>query len=289
MIKNNVIDSVSWMSTLGDQQPISALSLPGTHDSAALYGGGVSQCQLLSITAQLEAGVRFLDIRCKLKDHKLKLYHGLIYQHGIFDDVVEACTNFLDENKQETIIICIKNEDNGVSAKEDLAFEEAVYKRINENNWFLKDELPTLGDVRGKIVLMRRFSSINPKGIAVCPGWSDDTTFTIGGRIKIQDRYRITYNEVAEVKWPAAKALFDEMSSANEKMVYINFLSATGGFLGANPVHIALGNEKIPKGMIEYFMEYANSNASLPKRFGWVIFDFPTPEAIQAIISVNQK
>ncbi|WP_279487848.1 hypothetical protein [Aeromonas veronii] len=55
--KNN-----SWMKRLSNQKNIDTISIPGTHDSASFYGGDIVQTQSMSITSQLNSGVRFLDI-----------------------------------------------------------------------------------------------------------------------------------------------------------------------------------------------------------------------------------
>jgi hypothetical protein len=56
-----------WMRSLPDSTPLSAISIPGTHDSAALHGGLAAQCQSWTIKDQLEAGIRFIDVRCRSK------------------------------------------------------------------------------------------------------------------------------------------------------------------------------------------------------------------------------
>lgn len=53
----------NWMSGVADCTPIAQSSIPGSHESCALYGGGSTQCQSLTIRQQLDNGVRFLDVR----------------------------------------------------------------------------------------------------------------------------------------------------------------------------------------------------------------------------------
>ena len=62
-----------WMSRLADDISLSDLNIPGTHNSAARYEPfpKTAKCQRLSLTAQLQAGVRFFDIRCH---HKKDLF-----------------------------------------------------------------------------------------------------------------------------------------------------------------------------------------------------------------------
>ena len=54
-----------WMSKLSDDTALRDVSMPGSHDTMALYSIGnlAGQCQSLSLKDQLNLGVRFLDIQ----------------------------------------------------------------------------------------------------------------------------------------------------------------------------------------------------------------------------------
>ena len=76
--KTTPVTSVSytltdWMSAVNDSLKLSAISIPGTHDSGARYDppllSGTAKCQDLTIREQLNAGTRFLDIRCRHIDN----------------------------------------------------------------------------------------------------------------------------------------------------------------------------------------------------------------------------
>ena len=56
-----------WMSPLDGGLLLSQLSIPGTHDSGARFEplSRTAKCQTLTIGQQLDAGARFLDIRCR--------------------------------------------------------------------------------------------------------------------------------------------------------------------------------------------------------------------------------
>ena len=128
------------MSALPDNTLLSYICLPGSHDSATAHtkstgviSGAVSRvceainCQNLSIWEQLEAGVRFLDLRlCPEKDAlnitQFICVHGkgvLRYTckspHGEwdlnFEEVKTNCQTFLQAHPNETIVVSIKKED----------------------------------------------------------------------------------------------------------------------------------------------------------------------------------
>ena len=59
-----------WMKLLSDTLPVCKLSIPGTHDSGAIYGGCMLKTQDAGIFSQLELGIRAFDIRLAEKDGK---------------------------------------------------------------------------------------------------------------------------------------------------------------------------------------------------------------------------
>ncbi|MYV63501.1 phospholipase, partial [Streptomyces sp. SID4931] len=49
-----------WMAALPDGTALQRLTIPGTHDSGARFGGPWSECQNTTIAQQLTSGIRFL-------------------------------------------------------------------------------------------------------------------------------------------------------------------------------------------------------------------------------------
>ncbi|MFM5081519.1 hypothetical protein ACEUBN_09275 [Aeromonas veronii] len=87
-------ENKSWMKRLSDHERIDSISIPGTHDSAALYGGDIVETQSASITEQLNAGIRFLDIRLKHISNVFAIHHGPFFQKQFFGDVLNQVTCF---------------------------------------------------------------------------------------------------------------------------------------------------------------------------------------------------
>ncbi len=179
------VSTSDWMSVLLDGTRLTEITMPGTHDSCArkfkdedIFGvtSGIAKCQSMNITEQLNAGVRFLDIRCEVdpNSYSVKTVHGTTdcwngndyyYLDFVFQDVY----NWLDAHPSETVCICIKEDDgdHGVPA-----FTNAIYEYIHgygqgkyfygeeynyRDRWYLGKSVPTLGAVRGKCVLFNRF------------------------------------------------------------------------------------------------------------------------------------
>lgn len=178
------MNTKQWMSQLNDDLLISQLTIPGTHDTATYNisgsaGLGFVKTQDLNITQQLEAGCRFLDIRCRLYENHLVLHHGAYYLNLNFNDVINFCSSFLAQNPTETILMSLKEEydadDNTIT------YEQAVLSYISQNPdlWYTQDLLPTLGAVRGKIVLLRRFAlDANSAPLGIPLNLSDNTSGT---------------------------------------------------------------------------------------------------------------
>ena len=78
--------SIDWMSKVSDDVNILDLSIPGTHDSGAQHSIAdvAGKCQDLSISSQLEIGVRFLDIRLQLVNDEFRVVYRSIKEYNIW-------------------------------------------------------------------------------------------------------------------------------------------------------------------------------------------------------------
>ena len=284
-------DLVNWMTSLDGQQPLSAFTIPGTHDAGALYEAeamgrplvGTTQCQSLPIAAQLAAGVRFLDVRCVIRNEGFQIYHGDVDQRLTFDSVVRDCTAFLQAHPGEAIIMSIKRE----HAEDATAKFEAVFDAYTAKApalWRLADTLPTLNEARGKIVLLRRFDAINlPKGIAAAPGvWQDNQSFQIDGAVKIQvqDQYRL---DRKTQKWPEVRAHLRAAFADDPGVLYLNFTSA---YVRKTIFHIPgirEAVEAVTPPLLHYFDE------APPGRYGVILLDFADASKCEKIIATNRR
>ena len=159
------------MADIDGETMLSAISIPGTHDTCTQYVGlrYVFQCQNTSVAEQLEDGYRYMDMRLVLdgegEEQTLILKHnfskckknGSLFAKALtLSDVLRDVYAFLEENPTETVIMCMKAE----NGKDDVAeVQKLLYKQIDANAdmWYLANEIPTLDEVRGKIVLATRF------------------------------------------------------------------------------------------------------------------------------------
>ncbi len=88
----------------------SQVSLPGTHNSLAMHGGDIAKCQSKTLAVQLEIGVRFFDVRLKVKNGILHVFHGICDQRITFQQVALIMDGFLERNPSEFLVVRVKNE-----------------------------------------------------------------------------------------------------------------------------------------------------------------------------------
>jgi len=167
-----------WMANVPNNTPISLLGIPGTHDTGTYnqgswaWGGWV-KTQERSILDQLERGIRFLDIRGRLIGDTLAIHHGSVYLGLTFQDVIDVCRQFLQQHPTETILMNLGDEYEHDSTS---TYHQVFLKYYNNNRylddthtrelWELGTTIPTLGSVRGKIVLIRSFA-LDPPATAL--------------------------------------------------------------------------------------------------------------------------
>ncbi|MDF9829094.1 phosphatidylinositol-specific phospholipase C [Parabacteroides sp. PF5-6] len=146
----------SWMKHLDGKKYLYELSIPGTHDSGTgtdKVSAGPSKCQNFSLATQLRDGIRFLDIRI---DDNFQVCHGIDYCGFSFTDALKTCNSFLEKHPSETILMSVKGENGGTLTKQ---MEKYFADDTNPINKVFKEErIPTLDEVRGKIVILRRFA-----------------------------------------------------------------------------------------------------------------------------------
>jgi 1-phosphatidylinositol phosphodiesterase len=164
----------NWMSGIDPTTPLCKLSIPGTHDTCAIYDkahGGYKQTQWLSVTEQLNRGIRFLDIRCKYQvDGEPNMYfpihHGPVFQNIDFAAVQAQCVAFLVANPSEFILMNVQQEESSVDGG---VFGEKFDELIKPyaKYWDLSTTPRTLGEYvedGGKIVLIRTYDEDSNTG-----------------------------------------------------------------------------------------------------------------------------
>lgn len=273
----------NWMSGISDDALISDISIPGTHDSGSKNVDSMTstwaQCQSISISQQLAAGVRYLDMRLEYDTTvagNIRVVHGTVNcwnENGTalsLAEIINDCYKFLDANPSETILLSVK-EDDGNNAGS-IAQEIINTMRANSSYWYMDYSNPKLGDVRKKIVPASRISQMY---YGLYLNWgdqgSDGNSVNISSSLEVQDRYNMgTANKWAN----ATKPMLDKVKPDGK--FFINFLSTTGA--GISGVAACSNN------MNGYFYNYEAKNN---KCYGIVVFDYVTERLAKKVYQCN--
>ena len=278
-------DTSSWMSFLSDDSYISEITIPGTHNSCARYVSldYMTRCQSTDVSEQLENGFRYLELKVAIDEreegNRLKLVNGsanchksgkLFSDYLYFEDVCDDIYKFLQEKSTETVIVNVKIDDSAHSVSD----IEKLLKDIldaNKDYWYAEDEIPTLGEVRGKAILALGFEDKAGLGLTgintVWKAQSNRVPADIPYELYVYDNYRLwvqdRYNYSVEDKY---EAVIDglENCEADDKTFFFNYVSTSGDSKIGHPQGYA--NE-----LNDLLMDYALKDET---SYGIVIVDF---------------
>ncbi len=318
----NVVETThtDWMRWIPDTTSLTELSIPGSHDTCTGQGlyslAIVSKTQGLDLANQLASGIRVWDIRFRYD----KGTSDLITGHGPYDCleadaaldkdklsldfVFKAAETFLLAHPSETILMKI-----GDAGREDhhddatdvdvtitalVDYYVATYQHViwtPSGGTSSAVPIPTLGDVRGKIVLLA--TAAGPGG------WKDGTGFRkygpwFGDQVNQED-WEITYGQIHLQYERARDFVRDEANPRYDKdtgaytgdtKLYFNQLNGAGKGVLFAPYDIANGTLFEQPGVNEAFTEYLLDQRNV-QRTGVTMGDFFGGTLIDAIIAHN--
>lgn len=293
-----ITDTVdNWMSNISDDTPLSAINIPGTHDSATKFvmASAISRTQNLSVYEQLQAGVRYFDFRFEKTETDIITVHDVTNcktGSGYFADdltagmIVDVCRKFLEENPTETILFQFKEGDGDAGTTLYSEFYNR-YIKGNESLWFTQNRIPEMGEVRGKIVMLR---------VVSVDGSFDDTNSGINfenypyvGSTKLYDYRRCEITDLNNIAYAQMYVQDSYKLGVNDKWTAIkDFIESD---LSDEEFNICLtSSSKIP---LPYFIaKQTNKNLSEyefenGKVYGIIATDFITQEICEKIYSTN--
>ncbi|TVY89337.1 1-phosphatidylinositol phosphodiesterase [Lachnellula willkommii] len=286
----NYQHSPQWMTSIPSSTNLTLLSIPGTHDTmTSVVVSHVYQCQNNHLGAQLEAGIRYFDIRARLNNNELLIYHQDSYTQHSYIEVLTTFFNFLDANPGETILMRLKEESTPINSTIDFltAFN---YYRLNDTQtapgcskhfWVPPQPgptfVPTLGDVRSKVLILQNFGS-DPAEYGI--KWESPL-------LALEDDYAIPdLHSGLDSKF---QAITDSLTAAkagiesNDGKLYLSHLSASVGVL---PIEAAAGTGN---GSVVGLND--RTGAWLKEgnggRTGVVIIDFPGMGLVREVLERN--
>lgn len=235
--------------------------------TAGVTGGfGYAQNQSLGLTNQLNNGIRFIDVRARYINGVFTIHHGDYYTNSNLGDVFLGIRDFLQEHPSETVIMRLKQEKSTLGDDQLNQEFQKYFNRFDDIIWENNSNItnPTLGEIRGKVVILRNFDgSLNEKIGLQYPGNMD-----------IQDQYE---GMRAGSKKAAVDAQLRATSSGKGNgIIYITYLSFTGNWL----TNWQNAQDLNPH-TFDYIRDHEKSNV------GIVVSDYPGGALIWRIIAGN--
>lgn len=286
----------AWMASVPDHVNLSSLSIPGSHDTMT-YGMPDNiwlQCQNSNLSTQLRAGLRYFDMRGRLVNDTIGIYHSIAYTGYTLTDVARDVFGFLEENPSETVVMRLKEEGKPVGDARDA---NRTFEDVFNDFRFTKDTaagfekhlfqpgppsaqadfLPTLGAARGKVVLLQEFPSEDgPYGLL----WDSPL-------MELEDLWVVPSADHLGEKWAAIEKALDLAREApdDNSALHVSHLSASVGVL---PIEAAAGprTRREIRGMNDRTGAWLEAGGR--GRTGVVIVDFPGQRLVDAVIARNE-
>lgn len=185
-----------------------------------------------------------IDIRIILYKGELVAFHGATPERATFTSILDAVCSFIrsPEGRHETVIMSIMEEDSFLPSSP--LFSQLVHDAIfstpsDRKLWYLENRIPTLGEVRGKIILFSRFGKDGKgwegglNGIGIHPPiWPDSRRegfeWEMGNaRVRVQDWYAIpSFLSIPEKAQAAVEMLHPKPAPDGKQDLAITFMSA---------------------------------------------------------------
>lgn len=335
-------DNPDWMADLPDYLRISEISMVGTHQTYSRTASNPlgcdaglnrwSHCQEMPASEQLQSGVRMFDIRLDViysflngDPLLLKIGHNSCQYPPSLGDVLDNCTEFLDNHDQETILMRVKI-NNGDPQDFLMLFGSSMQWEFEDSTywerWFWHPEEsddptnPTLGEVRGKIVILADYPLLGE-------GPTETTLYGLqygDPTMKIQDWHEMGAKDWSMLwKWQLIQSYLDSARVGDPDAIYINYLS--GSSRDTPPYFVASGHLHsytssghwfaprqsyrphylcVPKSFLwwhwcEYHYDgmneltYKELGNNQTQRVGIIMADFPGPGLIERVIAINDS
>ena len=278
------------MAGLPDTMKACRVSIPGTHDSGT---AGVrfpmkhyARTQIMDISEQWDAGIRFFDIRPRLEDGRLRIYHGPADCHLDFEEAMRIIINKLEQHPTEFCVIMTNSAGGGI---------EGVDRIMDDINTLFYDQAQfranmTVADMRGRVLFIHRDYQTNGRDWPgnVVYGWPGNGSSHRSWMMSSQEESAVLWAQdyftdggkgnYLDSKWEKVSAMMDAFASAPDGVWCINHAS---GYTGSG---ISTNINRNAKTTNARLLEYLAGHKS---PIGIVPMDFPSQELIDAIIFLN--
>ena len=285
-------DRDHWMAALPDTMKVCKVSIPGTHDSGT---AGVrfpmrhyARTQTMDLSSQWDAGIRFFDLRPRLEDGTLRIYHGPADCHIKLQEALLTIKRKLEEHPTEFCIVMTNSAGGG---------QEAVDMTMDDINTLFPTGMlasfhadMTVADMRGRVLIIHRDHPTGGRDYpgTVVHGWPGNASSHHAGMVSSVGERAVLWAQdfftdggkgnYVDSKWDIVTGMIREFASAPEGVWCINHLS---GYTGSG---ISTNIKRNARTTNARLLEYLGNHK---KPIGIVPMDFPGQELIDAIIFLN--
>lgn len=274
----------SWMSQIDDKVSLGQLFIPGTHDTATgelIVTVPHLATQKMGYRRQLENGIRYFDLRLApvptpTGSVELMMVHGVFPLGHTFSRAIETTIDFLKKNPEEAVLFQLKFDDGNWPSEVKAAID------ANKKYFYTGSSVPTMGEARGKIVVLRRMNL--SYGIDVGKDWPENG---VGGNTShyVQDWYEAG-SDGEEEKLKKVNSFYENeckfsasqpnSADAKKTRLNINFLSATFGV--KFPYEMATGVSGRGDSLNVKYARFFNGYSTLPAFHAVMLMDGAVPE-----------
>lgn len=289
-----------WMSNLSNSDTIDQLNIPGTHDSGTSYlnSPNYHHTQNLDIGEQLQAGIRFFDMRLRLLENpdwndgdppenraNFAVHHEADWCYLYLDEdswvapqdvgdikgfVLQDCLQFVRLHPTEFILFQVQEEYDPKTTFS-LRFEDIV-NRHNAGNpadplILVTDTYPSVQQCRGKLVLLSSNRALPGFGIQI-----DSSKLVDTATLYVENHWM---DSNKDLKWDKVK---DALKVARENTPgkwVITYVSDGSGALHPREFASDL-NERVENTIRAY---------GTHSHCGTILTDFPTVGLVNAILA----
>ena len=282
----------SWMAGLPDTVKVCRVSIPGTHDSGT---AGVwfpmrhyARTQTMNLSEQWDAGIRFFDLRPKLENGKLKIYHGPANCHITLEEALFILKEKLEQNPSEFCIVMTNSAGGGQTAVDKTM--ELISSVIPPGMLADFKADMTVSDMRGRILFIHRnapSAGIDYPGV-VTRGWPGNGT---SRRIRMvsskgesallwaQDYFTSGNNDKEAYLTGKRNSMYSLLSAFPDSGNGIWYINHASGYTGTGvKTNIRRNADATNASLLDYLQEHLGPVGIIP-------MDFPSQELIDAMIN----
>lgn len=247
-----------------------------------------ARTQTMDLSRQWDAGIRFFDLRPRLEDGTLMIYHGPADCHLGFQEALLILKRKLEEQPTEFCIVMTNSAGGG---------QEGVDMTMDAINAIFPTDMlasfnadMTVADMRGRVLFIHRDRPTGGRDYpgTVVYGWPGNASSHNAGMVSSEGQSAVLWAQdyftdggngnYLDSKWDKVAALIREFASAPEGVWCINHAS---GYTGSG---ISTNIKRNARTTNARLLEYLGNHK---KPIGIVPMDFPQQELIDAIIFLN--